>query len=335
MKAIVQDRYGSPGDVLKLREIDRPVVGDDQVLVRIRAASMHPDVWHDVTGLPYVTRLGNGLRGPKQPIPGSDLAGQVESIGRNVTRFKPGDEVFGWSTMQLFGYGGTYAEYAAVPHDALALKPPNVTFEQAGAVPTAGYFAVACLRLAGELKGRHVLLNGAGGCLGSIAIQIAKAEGARVTGVDCAVKLAMIRSLGADDVIDYAREDFLQRSERYDFVLDITSTRKFKDCKRVLTPTGLFFHSGHGRYCQSGRILGSLFPHDGGFVAGVLFRHPHLPKSIFKFPSKPDAMAVLKALLESGKLAPVVARTFPLSEVPAAIRCLQEGRTPGRIVITP
>ena len=334
MKAVVQDRYGPPDDVLKLREIDIPAIGDDQVLVRVRATSVHPDVWHDVTGLPYLMRLGNGLRRPKERIQGSDLAGQVESIGKNVTRFQAGDEVFGWSSTQLFGHGGTFAEYAAVSQDVLALKPPNVTFEQAAAVPTSGYFAVVCLRLGGELKGRHVLLNGAGGCLGSIAIQMAKAEGARVTGVDCAEKLAMIRALGADDVIDYAREDFLQRSERYDFVLDITSTRKFKDCKRVLTPTGLFWHSGHGQYGESGRILGSTFPHDASFFVGFLFDR-HVPRFRFKFPSKQDTMAVLKGLLESGKLAPIIGRTFPLSEVPAAIRCLKEGRTPGRIMITP
>jgi NADPH:quinone reductase-like Zn-dependent oxidoreductase len=202
MKAVVQDEYGS-ADVLTLREIDRPVVGDDDVLVRVRAASMHPDVWHVVTGLPYVMRLmGNGVRKPKKKVPGSDLAGEVAAVGRNVTRFKIGDEVFGESSKFGWHNGGAFAEYAAVPQDLLALKPGNVTFEQAAAVPTSGYIALYSLASAGPLSGRSVLINGAGGCMGSLAIQIAKADGARVTAVDRAEKLPMMLSLGADRVID-------------------------------------------------------------------------------------------------------------------------------------
>ena len=223
MKAIVQDTYGSP-DVLELRDIDRPVVEDDEVLVRVRAASVHPDVWHVLTGLPYVLRvMGAGLRKPKNPVPGTDLAGVIESVGKNVTRFGPGDEVFGETLkgMQWIN-GGAYAEYATAPEDALALKPANVTFEQAAAVPTSALIALPSLRAGGEIQaGQRVLVNGAGGGVGAIAVQLAKAFGADVTGVDCTSKLDMVRSIGADQVIDYTQEDFTRRGERYDLIFDI------------------------------------------------------------------------------------------------------------------
>ncbi|MBC7983665.1 MAG: NAD(P)-dependent alcohol dehydrogenase [Candidatus Obscuribacterales bacterium] len=337
MKAVVQERYGSPDEVLQLREIDKPVPKDDEVLVGVRAASMHPDIWHAVTGLPYILRImGMGLRKPKVRIPGTDLAGHVESLGKNVTRFKVGDEVFGESSLRLFGFGDTYAEYATVPQDALALKPRNVSFEQAAVVPTSGSVALLSLGLAGTLNAdKHVLINGAGGCVGSIAIQIAKAKGARVTGIDCTEKLAMMRLLGADHVIDYRKENFLVRSELYDFILDVATTLSFVDCKRVLTPTGLYWATGHGNYGVGAG--GKLFGH-GMLPFGMFARIPfdkQLPKINLKPPSKQDTFTALQALLESGKLAPIIAKTFPLSEVPTAIRCLQEGRTPGRIIITP
>lgn len=335
MQAVVQDRYGSPDDVLSLEEIDKPVIGDDDVLVRVRAASVHPDVWHVVTGRPFALRLaGSGLRKPKQRVPGTDLAGQVESIGKNVTRLKPGDEVFGEIARSPWQNGGAFAESAAAQEDVLALKPKNVTFEQAASVPTSGYIALHNLRAADKLAGQNVLINGAGGGVGSIAVQVAKANGARVTGVDGAEKLAMIRSLGADQVIDFTKEDFTQRGERFDLIFDVASTLSLDDCKRVLTPNGVYVLIGHDHFGKaSGRVLGSL-PRILGLVARAPF-DVHLRKPSFKVPSKQDTIAVLKTLLESGKLTPIIARTFPLSEVAGAMRCLQEGRAVGRIVITP
>jgi NADPH:quinone reductase-like Zn-dependent oxidoreductase len=246
MKAVVHEAYGSPGQVLRVREVPIPTVGAGDVLVRVRAASVHPDIWHVVTGLPYVLRLmGNGVRRPKFQVPGTDLAGVVESVGPNVTRFKRGDEVFGESTTFGWKNGGAYAEYASVPQELLSLKPANVTFEQAATVPTSGYIALQNLRGAGALAGRHILINGAGGCLGSLAIQMAKAGGARVTAVDCNEKLAMMRSLGADRVIDYQKESVLQGAERYDVILDVASNLWFDVCAPILTPTGTYLPIGH------------------------------------------------------------------------------------------
>jgi len=337
MKAVVQDKYGLPDEVLKVREIDQPVIGDDQVLVRVRAASMHPDVWHVVTGLPYVLRLmGNGVRKPKRRVPGTDLAGRVEAIGQNVTRFQVGDDVFGECAKFAWLNGGAFAEYAAVPEEMLALKPGNITFEQAATVPTSGFLAVSNMGSVTK-AGQNVLINGAGGCLGTLAIQIAKARGARVTAVDCTEKLEMMRSLGADRVIDYTKEDFLQSGERYDLILDVASTLWFDVCERALTPAGIYLPVGHAHYGKAtGRMGGNIVGSLPVFV-GLLLRtllNPERRKT-FKLPSKQESMAVLKELLESGKLTPVVARTFPLGEVPAAMRCMQEGQDLGRIVITP
>src|ERR687898_3595233 len=224
MKAIVQEQYGSPYDVLNLKDIDMPVLKDDEVLVRVRAASVHPDVWHVVRGLPYVLRLmGAGLLRPKNSVPGTDVAGHVESVGKNVSHFQQGDEVFG-ETIKGYQWtnGGAYAEYVSVPQDALALKPANVTFEQAAAVPTSGLIALQILPNEGRLQpGQSVLVNGAGGGVGALAVKIAKAYGAEVAGVDNPEKLEMVRSLGADHVIDYPQEDFHKSSERYDLNLDI------------------------------------------------------------------------------------------------------------------
>lgn len=338
MKAVIQEAYGSPGEVLKVRDIARPLVRDNEVLVRVRAASVHPDVWHVVTGLPYVLRLmGNGVRRPKHQVPGSDLAGVVEAVGRNVTRFKPGDHVFGESTTFGWKNGGAYAEYAAVAEELLALKPANVTFEQAAAVPTAGYIGLQNLGAAGALAGRNVLINGAGGCMGTLAIQMAKAEGARVTAVDSAEKLPLMRSLGADRVIDYRKEDFLRGDERYDFVLDIASNLWFDVCAPILTPKGTYQPIGHAHFGKAtgrmgGRIMGSLPAFIGLMLRGLA--DPEKRKN-FRILSKPEAMATLTRLLESGRLTPVVARTLPLDEVTVAMRLMEEGRTVGRIVITP
>jgi NADPH:quinone reductase-like Zn-dependent oxidoreductase len=334
MKAIVQERYGS-ADVLELREIDRPTAGDDEVLVRVRAASLHPDVWHAMKGVPFVLRImGSGLRKPKNVVPGTDLAGIVESVGRNVTRFKPGDEVFGLSVLaNLWRNGGAYAEYAAVPQARLQLKPAELTFEQAAAVPTSGSLAVQAVRDEGRIRsGQRVLINGAGGAVGSFAVQLAKAYGADVTGVDAPEKLDMLRSIGADRVVDYTQEDFTESGERYDVVLDIAGTRPWSESKRALTPDGTYVLIGHDQYGRSGhRWFGSLGRFAKLMVISPFVSHLH-PFRGAKDPG--DRLIVLKELIEAGKITPVIDRTFPLSEVPEAIRYLESGQTRGKIVIT-
>jgi NADPH:quinone reductase-like Zn-dependent oxidoreductase len=336
MKAIVQDRYGSP-DVLKLEEVEMPVAKDDEVLVRVRAASVHPDVWHVMSGRPYALRLmGAGLLRPKNRIPGTDLAGLVESVGKNVTELEPGDEVFGES---LSGYqwtnGGTFAEYVSVKQERLALKPDNITFEQAAAVPTSGLIALNNLREAGGVQpGQKVLINGAAGGVGAIALQLAKAYGANVTGVDHTKKLDMVRSLGADHVIDYTREDFTQGSERYDLIFDIPGNHSFSACRRALTPGGTYVLIGHENFGESGHRFLGLLPYFFKLMALSLFVS-QLPKASFSMPSKKESMAVLKELLEAGKLTPIIDRTYPLSEVPEAMRYLIDGHPRGKVIITP
>lgn len=335
MKAIVQDRYGS-ADLLKLREIDKPTAGDDEVLLRVHAASVHPDVWHVVTGLPYVLRLmGSGLRKPKNPVPGTDAAGVVESVGRNVARFKPGDEVFG-ETLNSHPWtnGGAYAEYATAPEAALALKPTNVSFVAAAAVPTAALIALPILRIDGNLQaGQKVLINGAGGGVGSIALQLAKALGAEVTCVDGKDKLDMLRTLGADQVIDYSREDFTQGSQRYDLILDIPGNHSLAACRRALTPNGIYVLIGHDNYGNGMHRWLGLLPRMFELTALGLFVN-HLPKARFSSPAKSESMSLLRELLETGKLSPYIDRIYSLSEVPDAIRYLQGGRAKGRVVVT-
>ena len=335
MKAIVQVKYGSP-DVLELRDIDKPVVEDDEVLVRVHAASVHPDVWHVLSGLPYVLRImGAGLLKPKRVVPGTDVAGQVESVGKNVTQFQVDDDVFGES---IRGYqwrnGGAFAEYVAVPAEVLALKPANLTYEQAAAIPTSGLIALQGIRHQGNVQpGQRVLINGAGGGVGLFAVQLAKSSGAVVTGVDSTSKLDMLRSIGADHVIDYTQEDFTQGSERYDLILDIPGNHSFSDCRRALTPEGTYVLIGHDQFGETGhRLLGSL-PRFLKLVVMSPFAR-QLPKANFSMPVKKDSMVVLKELIEAGKLKPVIDRTFPLSEVPNAIRYMQEGHSLGKVVIT-
>jgi NADPH:quinone reductase-like Zn-dependent oxidoreductase len=295
-------------------------------------------VWHVVAGVPYVMRLmGNGLRKPKRRVPGSDLAGVVESFGKNVTRFKIGDEVFGETTQFGWHNGGAFAEYASVPQKLLALKPGNVTFEQAAAVPTSGYIAMYSLSSAGPLAGRNVLINGAGGCMGSLAIQIAKADGARVTAVDRTEKLAMMHSLGADRVIDYTKEDVLKGGERYDYILDVASTLWFDVCAPILTPGGTYVPIGHADFGRAtgrmgGRVFGSLPLFIGLLVRALL--DPNKRKNM-RMLGRPEAMARFKALLESGQLTPIVGRAFPLSGAGAAMREMIEGGSVGRLIITP
>ena len=334
MRAVVQDRYGS-ADVLEVREVEKPVVEADEVLVRVRAASVHPDVWHVVHGRPYVLRLmGAGLLRPKIRVPGTDVAGHVETVGEQVTGFQPGDEVFGETvTGYQWHNGGAFAEYVAVPQGALALKPGNITFEQAAAVPTSGLIALHNLPQGHAQPGQRVLVNGAGGGVGAFAVQLAKAYGATVTGVDTTTKLDMIRSLGADRVIDYTQEDFTRGGESYDLIFDVAGHHSFRECRRALTPDGAYVLIGHDHFGDAaGRWMGSL-PR----VLGLLVMSPfisQLPTVNFSLPPKQDSMASLKEHIETGKLTPIVARTYPLSDVPEALRFLQEGQARGKIIIT-
>ena len=334
MRAVVQDRYGSP-DRLRVREVQRPAVGDDEVLVRVRAASVHPDVWHVVTGRPFVLRLmGSGLRRPKCRIPGTDLAGVVEAAGRDVTGLRPGDEVFGES-LRGFSWrnGGTFAEYASVPADTLAVKPANVTFEQAAAVPTAGYIALFNLPVGSLRPGHRVLVNGAGGGVGAVVVQLAKAHGAQVTGVDHGRKLDFVRSLGADEVVDAAAVDVTRGGQRFDLVVDIPGNRPFAAYRRVLTPDGTYVLIGHDQYGRAGRRwLGSL-PRFGRLAALSLFVRPLRRAGPARL-SKQEAMATLRAHLEAGRLTPVIDRTYPLGEAGEAIRYLAEDEPVGRVVLT-
>lgn len=337
MKAVIQAKYGSPDDVLRLREIDMPVVGADDVLVRVRAASVHADIWHVVTGQPYVLRLmGGGFSRPKNPVPGTDMAGTIEAIGRNVTRFRPGDEVFGETVKaNQWTNGGAFAEYVSVNQEALEFKPGNISFEQAAAVPTSGLIVLNNLQGQRRIRpGQKVLINGAAGGVGSAAVQIAKTYGAVVTGVDTTEKLEMVRSLGADRVIDCAKEDFTLRGERYDLIFDIASNLSLGSSRRALAPTGIFILIGHDHYGKAGRrVLGSL-PRFFLLAAISPFVR-QLPKMFFAPLDRRVAMPVLKEFLETGKLTPVIDRTFPLSEVPEAIRYLQEGTTRGKTIIVP
>src|SRR5215210_1566810 len=242
MKAIVHDEYGS-SDVLELRDIDRPEIADDEVLVHVHAAGVNPGDWAIMSGLPYIARPVYGLRKPKNAVRGTDVAGTVQAVGNSVTRLQPGDEVVGWCS----GLGGAFAEYASVSEDALALKPANLTFEQAAAVPMAGFVALQALRDHGDVRaGQKVLINGASGGIGTFAVQIAKALGAEVTGVCSTRNVEMVRSIGADHVIDYTREDFTQSGQKYDVMLDAVGSRSLSDLRRALTPTGTLVPNGGG-----------------------------------------------------------------------------------------
>jgi NADPH:quinone reductase-like Zn-dependent oxidoreductase len=334
MRAVIQDRYGSP-DHLRVREIDRPPVGDDEVLVRVRAASVHPDVWHVVTGRPALLRLmGSGVRRPSCRVPGTDLSGVVEATGKDASRFQPGDEVFGETLRgNSWRNGGAYAEYASVPEDVLARKPAHVTFEQAAAVPTAGFIALLNIPADRLKPGRRVLVNGAAGGVGSLTVQLAKAAGAHVTAVDHTGKLDLLRSLGADDVIDYTAEDFTQGSPRYDLIVDIPGNHSFAECRRVLNPDGLYVLIGHDQFGRDGRRLLGSVPRFAKLAAQSMVVG-QLRKVTSAGLSKKDAMVTLAKHLEAGELTPVIARTYPLEEAAAALRHLMAGEPLGRIVLT-
>ena len=322
MKAIVQDKYGSP-DILQLREIDRPTVGDDEVLVRVHAAGVDQGVWHLMAGLPYLLRVaGFGLRAPKNPVRGSDAAGRVEAVGENVTRFQPGDEVFGTCR-------GSFAEYACARADRLAPKPANLTFEQAAAVPVSGCAALQAVRDQGRVRpGQHVLIIGAGGGVGTFAVQLAKAFGAEVTGVCSTTKTDLVRSIGADHVIDYTREDFADGRNRYDVILDIAGNRSLSHLRRALSPEGtLVIVGGEG----GGRWFGGI---DRQLRAHLLSPFVRQKMGTWISTERKEDLEALRELLEAGKVTPVIDRTFPLSEAPEAIRYLRTGHAHGKVVIT-
>ena len=334
MKAIVQHRYGSPADVLKLEDIDKPIVGDNEVLVRVHAASVHPDIWHAVIGRPYILRvMGSGLLKPNNKVPGLDMAGTVEAVGENVTQFQSGDEVFGDTISgHQWQNGGAYAEYVSVPEDLPALKPANLTFEQAAAVPTSALIALLAVREQGQVQpGQKVLINGAGGGVGTFAVQLARAYGAEVTGVDSTGKLDMLRSIGADHVIDYTEEDFTRSGKRYDLILDIAAKHSLSDCRRALAPTGTYILIGHDHYGESGgRWIGGI-----GRVVKSLVVSPFVSQGLGRFVSlkKNKSLGVWKELIEAGKVTPVMDRTYPLSEVTEAIRYMKMGNVKGKVVI--
>ncbi|MGD2069138.1 MAG: NAD(P)-dependent alcohol dehydrogenase [Gemmatimonadota bacterium] len=329
----MQSRYGSPQD-LEVREVERPGCGPDEVLVRVHAASLHPDVWHVVTGRPYVIRLmGNGFSRPRNPIPGTDMAGVVDSVGADVTSFRPGDAVFG-ETMPSHQWtnGGSLAELVTVRPEWIARKPPNVSFEQAASVPTSGYIALLNLR-GGRVVGpdARVLVNGAGGGVGSLALQIAKSRGAHVTAVDAAGKLDLLRSLGADRVMDYASEDFTLGDARYDLIFDVPGNHPISACRRVLKTEGKYVLIGHEAFGGSGNRLVGLFPRFIGLILRSLFtKQLRLGGGA---PTRQECMATLSDLLEAGAITPVIDSTFPLAGVHEAFRHLIEDDLRGKVIV--
>jgi NADPH:quinone reductase-like Zn-dependent oxidoreductase len=322
LKAITYHEYGPP-DALEFEDVDAPVVKDGEVLVRVRAASVNPRDWHFMRGVPYFMRAQAGLRRPKSSLLGSDVAGQVEAAGTAVTRFHPGDEVF------AHVQEGGFAEYAAVPEESLGLKPANLTFEQAAAVPLAGLTALQGLRDQGRVRpGQKVLIIGAAGGVGTFAVQLAKHFGADVTGVCSTRNLDLVRSIGADHVIDYTREDFTQGGQKYDLIFQLAGTRSPSDLRRALTPKGtLLLSSGE----SDGRWVG---PMDRILKALVLAPFVSQRLSSFLAKSTTEDLQVLKELIEAGKVSPVIDRTYPQSEVPEAIRYLEEGHARGKVVVT-
>ena len=321
MKAIVQDRYG-PADVLELTDIDTPAVGEDDVLIRVLAASAFIGDWHIMTGLPYVFRVISGLRAPKVRVRGQDVAGRVEAVGKDATRFQPGDEVFGTCD-------GAFAEYATARADKIAPKPVNLSFEQAATVPITGTTALQALRDVGRVqRGQKVVIIGAAGGVGSFAVQIAKTFGAHVTGVCSTKQVDLVRSIGADDVIDYTRSDFADTGQRYDLILDIAGARPVSHLRRALAPRGtLVIVGGEG----GGRWFGGI---DRQLRAQI--SSPFMSQKLGTFVSKQKGrdLIALKELIEAGKVTPVIDSTYPLNEVPQAIRHVEEGHARGKVVIT-
>ncbi len=325
MKAIIYCDYGLPN--LKLEEVEKPVPNEDQILVKVRAASVNPYDWHFVEGTPKIMRLmGVGLRKPKDTRLGVDFAGTVETVGKNVTQFKPGDDVFG-------GKGGAFAEYVCRRAEgAVALKPANITFEQAASVNIAGITALQGLRDKGKVQpGQKILINGASGGVGTFAVQIAKSFGADVTGVCSTRNVDLVRSLGADRVIDYTKEDFTKSADRYDVILDNVANHSLSECRRVLNPKGKYVLIGGGGANES-RWLGPGLTH--AFKAMVLSKFVSQQMGMMMADPSQKDLTVLADLMQSGKVKAIIDRTYKLAEVPEAIRYLEEGHARGKVVIT-
>jgi NADPH:quinone reductase-like Zn-dependent oxidoreductase len=319
MKAIVRDKYGSP-DVLRLEEVDTPVPADDEVLIKIYAVSINGSDREALIGKPLYVRMG-GLRKPGYPILGSDIAGRVERAGKNITQFKPGDEVFG----EIPGYQGGFAEYACAPEKTLARKPASLTFEQAAAIPQGGVIALNGIREKGQVQpGQQVLINGAGGSAGTFAVQLAKLYGAEVTGVDNTGKLDFLRSLGADHVIDYTREDFTKKGKQYDLILDLIAHRSVFAYRRALKPNGTYFFVG-GSVATLFQIL---------FFGAWIKRSSGRNVRILMVPQNNRDLIAITQLCEEGKVRPVIDRHYPFHETSEALRYVTEGHARGKVVIT-
>jgi NADPH:quinone reductase-like Zn-dependent oxidoreductase len=319
MKAIIQTRYGSP-DLLRLEDVDRPTPGDDEVLVRVRAAAVNIGDWHLLRAVPYVIRLGLGLRRPRRRTPGRDIAGHVEAVGSNITEFGPGDEVFGWG-------GGAFAEYVSTPATHLLPKPANLTLEEAAAVGDSAFTALAAVRDQGRVQpGQRVLINGASGGVGTFAVQIAKALGAHVTAVCSTRNVELVRSLGADEVIDYQQQDFAETGHPYDVMLDLVGNRSLSECRRVLTPRGTYVIVG---VRDAGRWLGL------GRQAKALLLAPFVRQRMRVFVVKHtrEDLGVLRGLVEAGQVVPVIEKRYALSDAADALRHQGEGHTRGKIVL--
>lgn len=320
MRAIVQYRYG-PGDVLKFEEVDRPAIKDDGVLVRIRAASLHIGDWHVFRGMPYVMRPAFGLRRPKQRVPGTDIAGKVEAVGKGVTRFQPGDDVFGWCK-------GGFAEYASTGETKLVPKPANLTFEQAAAVPTSALTALQAIRDHGKVQaGQKVLITGASGGVGSFAVQIARALDAEVTGVCRTRNVDTVLSIGADHVVDYTQEDFTTSEQRYDLILDNVGSHSLSDTRRALTPNGKLLSNGSPVEGWVGGLSNVL----KAFAASLFVRQQGRP--FVSLPNE-EGLTALKELAEAGDFSPVIDRTYPLAQTAEAMAHIGEGHAQGKTVIT-
>ncbi|MEU8614876.1 NAD(P)-dependent alcohol dehydrogenase [Actinoplanes sp. NPDC048791] len=323
MKAIVHDRYGPP-DVLRFQEVDKPVPAGNEVLVRVRAAAVNARDWHFMRGDPYLARAAFGLRAPKVRIRGTDFAGVVEAVGGDVTRFSPGDEVYG-------EVEAAFAEYVSVPDDLVERKPANLSFEQAAAIPLAGNTALMGLRDVARVRpGQQVLINGASGGVGTFAVQLAKSFGAQVTAVCSTRNAELVRSLGADHVVDYTREDFTRAGQRYDVVFDLVGNRSLADLRRALTPTGTLVLSGGG-VSEGGSLVGPI----GLVVKGRLLARfvRHRVTTLEAVPSGAN-LATLRELAEAGTLTPVIDRTHPLSETAEAIRYVEEEHARAKVVLT-
>jgi NADPH:quinone reductase-like Zn-dependent oxidoreductase len=318
MKAIVQDKYGSV-DVLETRDLDKPQIGDDEVLVRVHAASVHIGDWVLISGSPFVMRFATGLRKPKNAVPGTDVAGTVEAVGKNVTGHRPGDEVFGWCA-------GAFAEYASAPGDQFIAKPANLTFEQAAAVGVSATTALQLLRDNGNVQpGQKVLINGASGGVGTFAVQIAKAFGAEVTGVTSTKNMDLVRAIGADHVVDYTSEDFTRSKPRYDLILDNVGNHSMARTRRALKPTGTLISNGGG---HAGGKLGRTIR---TMLVSMVVRQQAGPS--LKTQNHDDLVA-LRMLVEAGKVTPVIDGTYPLAKTRDAIARVATGRARGTIVVS-